>query len=189
MPKTKAKKKPTPRTSKQPPELPVELANPDKHKPRKGKHWVPGKKPVPIPGPSKKKPRGRLPQVDLDTDPNRVTHAVERLVTPSLANAWIVKPGRRMCIRFDVVNPLMQFKKGTKRSDDDPFPRYCPNPEQDPNVTEIDADAQPYEPQLPEWYVRSPNHRADATHSGVTHQPLVYVGGRLPAREVPAVGS
>ena len=60
-------------------------------------------------------------------------------------------PHRQMCVRFDVVNPLMQFKRGSKRNDDPkvPFPRYNPSPEQDPDVTEDDDEEnqlEQYEP-------------------------------------------
>jgi len=88
-----------------------------------------------------------------ETDPTLVTWPVLELVHQSLTTAWAMEPYRRMCIRFDVVNPLMQFKRGSERLTDDcntPFPSYDPTPEEDPNVTEDDDQyvLEQYEPML-----------------------------------------
>ena len=106
------------------------------------------------PPPKAKKPPPP-PEKETETDPNCVTHPVRSIITKTLTRTWVMEPHRQMCIRFDVVNPLMQFKKGTTQNDDDQFPRYDPSPEEDPNVTEVDGSAQPYEPLLPEWYALS----------------------------------
>jgi hypothetical protein len=46
-----------------------------------------------------------------------------------------------MCLIFDYINPVRQFKRGTvydSEDDDAPFPEYRPDPEQDPDVVETD---------------------------------------------------
>ena len=56
----------------------------------------------------------------------------------------------QMCILFDVVNPVRQFKRGTvfDENSDNPFPVYTSDDEEEGNCTESDADAllQPYMP-------------------------------------------
>lgn len=60
-----------------------------------------------------------------------------------------------MCIIFDAVNPLRQFKRGTvyNKNDNDPFPVY--DPRKRAEVTESDHDCvlQQYKP-LDYSYVR-----------------------------------
>lgn len=73
-----------------------------------------------------------------ETDPNLITRPDPKHVHRSLTKTWAILPHRQMCIRFDVVNPLTQFKRGT--SGEGRFPPYDPNPEEDPNVTENDED-------------------------------------------------
>jgi hypothetical protein len=84
------------------------------------------------------------------TDPQQVDHPVLDLIHPSLRHAWEVNKHRQMCLIFDCVNPVRQFKRGTvyDESDDHPFPRYSPSPEEDGNVTETDeaGGTQPYNP-------------------------------------------
>ena len=58
-----------------------------------------------------------------------------------------------MCVIFDCVNPVRQFKRGTTYNPEDKnaFPDYDPSPELDGDVTESDeeADLQPYNPIIP----------------------------------------
>lgn len=92
-------------------------------------------------------PRPSTPPSNPDeTDPTAVTRPVGH-VHESLAKAWALRPHRQMCVRFDVVNPLMQFKRGSTFSDDEavPFPVYDPSPEEDPDVTESDDEDNPLE--------------------------------------------
>jgi hypothetical protein len=62
-----------------------------------------------------------------------------------------------MCLVFDCVNPARQFKRGTQYNsdDEDPFPEYNPDPDNDSEVTEDDdvggTGQQPYLPVIPEY--------------------------------------
>jgi len=111
-------------------------------------------------------------QDPLQTDPRLVKGPVVELVHTSLAGLrWRLLPHLQMCVRFDAVNPLMQFKRGVKRNPKAgvPFPRYNPSPEEDPDVTEDDPEVglEQYEPVLPERCVppAAPTHTTPLTQS------------------------
>lgn len=87
------------------------------------------------------------------TDPTLIDRPDPDLVDPALSRAWKVNGNRQMCVIFDCVNPVRQFKRGTTYNPEDKtaFPDYDPSPELDGNVTESDeeADLQPYNPIIP----------------------------------------
>jgi len=95
------------------------------------------------------------PSEDEDqTDPMLVTRPAMEFVHSTMVNICFVYPHRQMCVIFDVVNPLRQFKRGMLHTDDPavPFPIYDPSPEGDPNVTESDVEPglMQYRPLIPE---------------------------------------
>jgi len=74
------------------------------------------------------------------TDPLLVTRLNLEIVDEALDGAWEVYPNRQMCVIFDPINPLRQFKRGVFRDDESPFPDYSPSPELDPDVMETDEE-------------------------------------------------
>jgi len=90
----------------------------------------------------------------------------------SLVNTWALLPHRQMCIRFDVINPLMQFKRGSNRSDDPnvPFPRYNPSPKEDPDVMEVDDEDNPLE-------LYEPFFLAQCVSDGLIQPCITNLGG------------
>ena len=61
-----------------------------------------------------------------------------------------------MCILFDAVNPVWQFKRGTvfDEESDDPFPNYDPKDDSDLTESDEDGHLQPYKPGV-HTYVQS----------------------------------
>lgn len=89
------------------------------------------------------------PDVDPnETDPSLINGPVRERVLKAMSNAWSIPQGFQMCILFDAVNPVRQFKRGTVFNEvgDDPFPEY--DPEDHADLTESDEDgcSQPYKP-------------------------------------------
>jgi len=115
-----------------------------------------------------------------------VTEPVMHLVHSSLGTGWKMEPARQMCIRFDVINPLRQFKRGARwdENEDIPFPQYDPSPEQDDDVVEDDdkdGGLMQYEPVLPPQCVPPADLTSTVIHSG--GMPLAAsMPGRFPLR-------
>ena len=104
--------------------------------------------------------RSGVDEVDEDeTDPSRISMPVMDLVDESLTEAWAIHPSHQMCIIFDVINPVRQFRKGMRDNQDNtPCPVYMPNPEEDLNAVETNGKRWPlmqYQPYLPDGYVPS----------------------------------
>ncbi|KAF9642918.1 hypothetical protein BDM02DRAFT_3132772 [Thelephora ganbajun] len=98
-----------------------------------------------------RQPLAPSPNQDLyqdTTDRSLIDKPVHAHIHVKMSNTWELFQYFLMCILFNVVNPLRQFKKGTvfNKDDDDPYPEY--NPRDSGDVTELDADGtlQPYKP-------------------------------------------
>jgi hypothetical protein len=70
------------------------------------------------------------------TNPIGVTSPVMSLVHPKMRQAWKINKGLPMWLKFDVVNPVRQFKRDMHYTDDAAFPAYGPAPW--PDLTETD---------------------------------------------------
>lgn len=82
------------------------------------------------------------------TDRSQVNRPIDKYVHPSMSGAWAISKRFQMCIIFDSVNPLRQFKRNSvfNQNDDDPFPLF--NPRKRAEITESDYEGrlQPYRP-------------------------------------------
>ena len=111
-----------------------------------------------------------------ETDPTLVTQPVAEIVEDAMVGICSVHPHRQMCVIFDVVNPLRQFKRGVQHTEDPnvPFPTYSPSPEEDPDVTETDEapGLMQYEPVLPEVCVPPVNRVLPAKVTNLGRAPL-----------------
>ena len=96
-------------------------------------------------------------------DPTLVDRPDTDVVDPALSRAWQINEHRQMCVIFDCVNPVRQFKRGTVYDETDPntFPEYNPSPELDEDVTESDEEAtlRPYNPKVPLYVLPVPLSR------------------------------
>lgn len=91
------------------------------------------------------------PEVEPDkdaTDRSCISQPVSKYIHPTMSGAWAIPKKFQMCIIFDAVNPLRQFKRDTvfNAKDKDPFPNY--NPRKTAEVTESDYEGklQPFKP-------------------------------------------
>ena len=82
------------------------------------------------------------------TDRTLVDKPVDAATHNDMSQAWEITQYFQMCILFDAINPLRQFKRGTEFNEDDadPFPVY--NPRDHADLTESDEEGilQPYKP-------------------------------------------
>jgi len=67
-------------------------------------------------------PTTPLVQDPDETDPALVTQPVAELVNDAMVGVCSIYPHRQMCVIFDVVNPLMQFKRGMPHTEDPKIP-------------------------------------------------------------------
>jgi len=102
--------------------------------------------------PKEKEPaRNTRADFPLTINPRKVHHPVFKDVVTTLRDAWKICDTLPMGIVFDRVDPCRHFKKGTTfdEDSDEPFPKYKPNPERDPDVCYEDEGQAPY---LPKTY-------------------------------------
>lgn len=77
---------------------------------------------------------------EATTERSRVNKPIAKHIAPTMAGTWAITKRFQMCILFDAVNPLRQFKRDTvfNENDEDPFPDY--NPRKIAEVTESDYE-------------------------------------------------
>lgn len=103
----------------------------------------------------KRKAAEVLPDSDEDipyeatTDRALVDKPVFKFIAPGMSEAWEISEHFQMCILFDAVNPLRQFKRGTKYNEDaeDSFPDYTAKEKGEVTETDERGELQPYKPQ------------------------------------------
>jgi len=110
------------------------------------------KKKKALTAPKEKEPaRNTRTDFPLIVNARKVHHPVFRDVATTLRDAWTISTTLPMGIIFDCVDPCRHFKKGTTYDSDgdEPFPKYKPNPQRDPDVCYEDDGQAPY---LPKTY-------------------------------------
>lgn len=87
-------------------------------------------------------------------DPKDITGPVPELVHDALRGTWRINKKNDMALIFDIINPVTHFKRGEVYDNDehDAFADYDPDHENDPDITEDDAEgkAKPYNA-IPCW--------------------------------------
>ena len=75
-----------------------------------------------------------------------------RLVHENLASAWKIHKNNQMCYIFDYVNPVRQWKCGSKYTDKNSWAEYGPGPPW-PDITESNERKHPQKPYYPRAYM------------------------------------
>ena len=88
------------------------------------------------------------PEYKKETDRSLIDKPVRALIVPAMSMAWEISQYYQMCILFDAVNPVRQFKRGTvfNEEEEDPYPKYNPCDGGDATESDEEATFKPYKP-------------------------------------------